>query len=355
MVSPTMIADRYEVIGNSLVGGMAAVLPCKDMVLDRQVAIKVMPGSAVRRRIRDELSALLKMRSKHVVQVYDVLRIGMDDLAIVQEFIDGKDLFDEALVPQTATEYLKLVWQVACGIADIHNLEVIHRDIKPNNMKIDPEGVVKIFDFGLARDEGPGASTVGFVGTPGFAAPELYANHAKFTAAVDTYAFGATALFLGLRDLPAELKQRPPVFSGVDYFADLPFKLADEVVEVLSTCLHPNQANRPLMQDVRNVLAKHLLHDRHKALAVFKGDAFYLDATRRSVSLRLPSMGEVEIHYDGFSFRIKSVSGDVFVNSRRVAVDDELPGACVVALGSPEQMSRRKYITFDVSHPEIVL
>lgn len=350
-----MIADRYEVIGDSLVGGMAAVWPCKDKVLKRQVAIKIMPGSADQRRIRDELGALLKMRSKHVVQVYDVLRIGTDDLAIVQEFIDGKDLFDETLTPKTTLEYLKLVWQIASGIADIHCLDVIHRDIKPNNMKLDPEGVIKIFDFGLARDEGLEASTVGFVGTHGFAAPELYANHAKFTAAVDTYAFGATVLFLGLRNIPPELKQRPPVFSGTDYFATAPFKLAHEVVEVLNSCLERDPSDRPLMQDVRNVLAKHLLHDRHKALAVFNGDAFYLDATRRSVSLRLPSMGEVEIRYDGFCFRAHSVTGDVFVNNRRVAEGDVLPGSCVVALGSPEQRNRRKYITFDLSHPGIVL
>lgn len=350
-----LIADRYQTAGSSLVGGMAAVLPCKDIILERQVAIKVMPGSADQRRIRDELGALLKMRSKHVVQVYDVLRIGKDDLAIVQEFIDGKDLFDETLAPKTATQYLKLVWQVASGIADIHCLDVIHRDIKPNNMKIDPEGVVKIFDFGLARDEGPGASTVGFVGTPGFAAPELYAHHATFTAMVDTYAFGVTALFLGLRDLPKELKQRPPVFSGVNYFAALPFALADEVVRALNSCVEFDPADRPLMRDVCNVLAKHLLHDRHKALVVFQGKASYLNAVHRSVKLSLLSVGEVEIYYDGFCFQVQSVNGDVFLNNRRVEVGDELPGACVVALGSPEKMNQRKYITFDLSHPEIVL
>ena len=350
-----LIADRYEIAGKSLVGGMAAVLPCTDTVLERPVAIKMMPGSADRRRIRDELGALLKMRSKHVVQVYDVLRIGKDDLAIVQEFIEGKDLFDKALAPADATQYLMLIWQIASGIADIHCLGVIHRDIKPNNMKIDPEGVVKIFDFGLARDEGPGASTVGFVGTPGFAAPELYEAHPKFTPAVDTYAFGATALFLGLQDLPPELKKRPPASSGTKYFATLPYKLADEVVDTLNSCLEHKAADRPLMQAVRDVLAKHLLHDRHKALVVFQGKVFYLDANRRSVSLRLPLMGEVEIRYDGFCFRVHSVNGDVFVNNRPVELGDILPGACVVTLGSPEQMNRRKYITFDLSHPEIVL
>lgn len=350
-----MIADRYEVTGGSLIGGMAAVLPCNDTILGRQVAIKIMPGFADRRRIRDELGALLKMRSKHVVQVYDVLEIGKDDLAIVQEFIDGNDLFDEGFAPSTPSEYLKMIWQIASGIADIHALNVIHRDIKPNNMKIDPEGVLKIFDFGLSRDEGPEAFTVGFVGTPGFAAPELYADHVKFTAAVDTYAFGATALYLGRRDLPAELKRKPPVFLVTDYFATLPFKLAEEVVNALNSCLEANPADRPQMRDVRNVLAKHLLHDRHRALVVFQEKSFYLDATRRTVNLRLPSMGEVEIRYDGFCFQIHSVSGSVFVNNRRVTVGDELPGACVVALGSPEQRNRRKYITFDLSHPEIVL
>ena len=350
-----MIADRYEVAGGALSGGMASVLPCTDTILERRVAIKVMPGSADKRRIRDELVALLKMRSKHVVQVYDILRIGKDDLAIVQEFVEGKDLFDSGLAPKTAIEYLKLVWQIASGIADIHGLGVIHRDIKPNNMKIDSEGVVKVFDFGLARDEGPRASTVGFVGTQGFAAPELYAHHAKFTAAVDTYAFGATALFLGLRDLPTEIKKQPPVPSGADYFAALPFKLADEVVRVLNLCLHPDQATRPQMRDVRDVLAKHLLHNRHKALIVFEGKASYLNAVNQSVRLSLPSIGEVHIRYDGFCFRAHSVTGDVFVNNRRFVVGDELPGACVVTLGSPELANQRKYITFDLSHPEIVL
>lgn len=350
-----LFANRYEVAGTPFVGGMAEVIPCIDSILERKVAIKIMPESADQRRIQDELSALLKMRSKHVVQVYDVLRHNENDLAIVQEFIEGKDLYDKDVMPQTSTEYLKLIWQLASGIADIHDLNIIHRDIKPNNMKIDPEGVLKVFDFGLARDEGLGASTVGFVGTPGFAAPELYAMNANFAASVDTYAFGATALFLGMRDLPPELKQRPPVILETDYFRLTQFKLEDEVVSILNACLNFAPELRPTMASVRNILAKHLLCDLHKALIVFEGQASYLDANRRSVALRLPAMGEVEIQYDGFNFQVHSLSGDVFVNNRRVVVGDCLPGACVVALGAAEQRNKRKYITFDLSHPEIVL
>ena len=349
-----MIANRYEVVGDSFVGGMSAVWPCNDIVLERKVAIKVMPGSAEKRRIRDELDALLKMRSNHVVQVYDVLNLN-NDLAIVQEFIEGKDLFDEGLAPKNKIEYLKLLWQIASGIADIHDIDVIHRDIKPNNMKIDPEGVVKIFDFGLARDEGLSAATLGFVGTPGFAAHELYSDHVTFTAAVDTYAFGATALFLGLRELPTDLTHRPPVLSGADYFSAVPFKLAEDLVSILNACLEKAPSNRPAMRDVGDLLTKHLLNNKHRALVVYDGKASYLDTTRPSVVLRLPSIGEVGIRYDGFDFLVDSVSGEVFINNSPVAAGEHLPGACVVALGAPERKAARKYITFDLSHPEIVL
>jgi serine/threonine-protein kinase len=349
-----MIADRYELVGASFVGGMAAVWPCHDTVLQRKVAIKVMPGSAEKRRIRDELGALLKMRSNHVVQVYDVLNLNKD-LAIVQEFIEGQDLFDASLAPKDKSEYMKLLWQIASGIADIHDVGVIHRDIKPNNMKIDPEGVVKIFDFGLARDEGPSAATLGFVGTPGFAAPELYSHHVTFTAAVDTYAFGATALFLGLRDLPRALTHRPPELTSADYFSTLPFKLSTDVIAILNACLEKAPPNRPAMREVSSLLAKHLLHNRHRALIVFDGKASYLDVTRPSVVLRLSSIGEVGIRYDGFNFVVDSVSGEVFINNAPVTAGNRLPGACVVALGSSERKAARRYITFDLSHPEIVL
>ena len=349
-----MIADRYKLVGESFVGGMAAVWQCHDIVLERKVAIKVMPDSAEKRRIRDELGALLKMRSNHVVQVYDILNLGKD-LAIVQEFIEGKDLFDVSLAPKDERQYMKLLWQVATGIADIHEVEVIHRDIKPNNMKVDPEGVLKIFDFGLARDVGPSAVTLGFVGTPGFAAPELYSHEVTFTAAVDTYAFGATALFLGLRDLPRDLKCYPPVLTSADYFSALPFKLGSEVITILNACLEKVPSNRPAMRDVSNLLAKHLLHNRHRALIVFDGNASYLDASRTSVVLRLASIGEVKINYDGFNFIVDSVSGEVFINNSPVTAGDILPGACVVTLGSPARKAARRYITFDLSHPEIVL
>ncbi|WP_207835570.1 serine/threonine-protein kinase [Pseudomonas sp. 43(2021)] len=349
-----LIADRYETAGVAHFGGMGKVLQCRDIVLERQVALKIMPGDASRRRINDEVGALFKMRSKNVVQLYDVLQVG-GELAIVQEYVSGADLFDDSTSPQSLSDYLKMLWQIASGLSDIHKLGVIHRDIKPNNMKVDSEGVLKIFDFGLARDEGDGAATMGFVGTHGFAAPELYGLQVRFTAAVDVFAFGATALFLGSRSLPDELLNKPPTRLNGNVFAKLKWGVSTIVAQILQDCLDVDPAKRPSMAQVRDVLAKYLLQDRHRALVVYNNTPSFLDSNNRSVVLNLPNIGFVEIHYDGFDFVVVATSGDVFINNMRVSVGFKLPGACVVALGAPEHRAKRRYITFDLSHPEIVL
>lgn len=345
---------RYKPISAPLTGGMGAVTPCQDTVLERNVAIKVIQDTVNRRRMLDELKALLKMRSKHVVQVFDVIHMG-DDLGIVQEFIEGADLFDLEMTPSSTIELYKVLWQIASGITDIHSVGVIHRDIKLNNMKIDSEGVVKIFDFGLARNDGPAASTVGFVGTRGFAAPELYAASAKFTKAVDTYAFGASALFLATKGLPPELMNQPPILSGASYFSSAPISIAPEIVAILDSCLAEIPENRPEMSTVRDLLARHVLFDRHQALLVFQGRPTYLNAKSRSVKLNLPNMGQIQIKYDGLDFRVAALAGDVYINNQRLAVGDALPGSCVISLGAPDQGMRRTHVTFDLSNPEIVL
>ncbi|QKV57946.1 MAG: protein kinase [Dechloromonas sp.] len=168
---------------------------CEDQHLQRKVAIKFLQDPATdMRRLLDELRALLLMRSKHVVQVLDIVPSGSELIGIVEEFIDGEDLWNSK-IPLSPTQFLKTLWQIACGIADIHAFGIIHRDIKPNNMKFDPEGIVKIFDFGLARDEAYSRNER-FCWHSGIRRPELY-SHSKvtFTNEVDVYAFGASAAF----------------------------------------------------------------------------------------------------------------------------------------------------------------
>lgn len=349
------LPDRYKVTGASLQGGMSSVLPCTDEVLERKVAIKVISSTTDQRRVLDEVGALLKLRSKHVVQIYDVLALAGQKLAIVQEFVEGSDLDLKRSPVTTADELYRQLWQVAAGIADIHAAGLIHRDIKPNNMKRDAEGVIKIFDFGLARSEGPDAKTKGFVGTQGFAAPELFRGAARFTQAVDTYAFGISALYFASGSLPPELRAMPPTPGESSYFAGLPHELAPEIIDVLDACLAFDPNDRPLMSEVRDLLARRLLSGKHQALVVYDGKSTYLNAQRPTVNLKVDGVGQASIKYDGLDFTVPSAEGEVFVNNQALAAGASLPGSCVIAFGAPERGGDRRYITVDVSHPEVVL
>ncbi|MBI6654964.1 serine/threonine protein kinase [Pseudomonas carnis] len=357
------LPERYKDSGGFSSGGMGTVIFCEDTVLERKVAVKIIKNRSDHRRMLDELAALMKIRSKHVVQVYDFLKIDGFGLGIVQEYIDGEDLFEVVASRRPDTQsFYKDIWQLASGIGDIHSVGIIHRDIKPNNVKVDPEGVMKIFDFGLARNDGADACTMGFIGTHGFAAPELYSHAAEFTSAVDVYAFGATALFLGAGDLPKELLKSYQRVDCTDFFSILPFYIAPEIIEVLSRCLHPKPELRPAIFEVRDKLARHILYDMHQALVVYKGQAKHLGAKQRTITLSLNergstnNVGAVNIDYDGLKFFVAKVSGEVFINNTPGGVGYELPGSCVVALGNAQRESyNRAFITFDLSHPEIVL
>jgi len=191
------IADRYEPTGATSAGGMGEIIECIDLHLQRRVIIKRLQADIEARRLLDEQRALAKVRSKHVVQLYDIVELTdrrKTEKAIVLEFIEGNNLGINSFKPDR--DYLKVLWQIAGGLKDIHAAGVIHRDIKPDNIRIDVEGVVKIIDFGLARST-VDAKTRSIIGTPIFMAPELWGDETiSFNASIDVYAFGATSLAL---------------------------------------------------------------------------------------------------------------------------------------------------------------
>lgn len=344
------LPKRYQPTGNFASGGFGDVIFCDDQHLGRRVAIKFIKDASENHRMLDELKALMLLRSKNVVQLYDIVLSDKDSIGIVQEYIDGKDLLNSPFPNASRENYIKTLWQIASGIADIHDANVIHRDIKPNNMKFDNEGIVKIFDFGLSRDEGSKAVTQGYKGTPLFSAPELFnIGEVRFTTAIDVYAFGVTAIVLS----GGKLFPFQPL--PTNFFATLPIALPDELVSLLTKCLDPDPANRPSMAVIRDRLCRYLLHDKHQALAVYNKQPKVLNSSTRVVSLKLPEIGEIKIEYDEVDFCVTFVDGEVFINNSSVKQGDTIPGSCVVTLGNKERGPNRKYITFDVSHPEVVL
>jgi serine/threonine-protein kinase len=289
------------------------------------------------------------------VQVYDLLSVA-GGRGIVQEFIEGNDLWGTESHATTPLELGKQLWQIAAGIDDIHKAGVIHRDIKPNNMKIDPESVIKIFDFGLARNEGINASTTGFVGTFGFAAPELFDANPQFTPAVDVYAFGASSFHMIAGGLPHHMvRPTRPVELPPSVLDQYHSGLSESILRIIEACMRVDPLARPTMSEVRSILAKELLRDRHRALLVHRGEPAHLHSGKRSVRANWDGVGSITIGYDGLNFIATVVEGDVYINYGVAVTGQHMPGSCVITLGAPSRRSSRMYVTFDVSHPEVVL
>ena len=352
--------DRYVPTGGSTKGGLGEVVFCTDRNLDRKVVIKY--GNQ-HHRLLDELAALQCIRSKHVVEVFDV--VGERDgtrTGIVEEYIEGEELSSRLGNIKSDGEFIQLLHQLASGLADIHAVGIVHRDIKPSNVLLDTDRILKIIDFNLARlvDD---AHTSGFVGTRGYAAPELYVGgHTTFDSKVDVYAMGVTALVLICgRSIPGWLRKRPPKpekwKADTGGFGTLAIDVDDDLVRLLNACLSDDPKLRPSVAEVRDRSGRVLLRGRHRAAFVMaNGDVFELHKGNPRVNLQHPSFGRLSIVYDGLDFRVAHVDGDIWANNIKVSTDTSLPDCCVIAFGGPERPAgQRSFVTMDVSHPEVVL
>jgi eukaryotic-like serine/threonine-protein kinase len=354
------LPPRYKPTGKSFNGGgMSQAIVCKDEHLERHVVIKWLQPGVDQGRLADEIAALSTIRSKHVVEIFDVIRNESGKIAgIVEDYLPGDDL-DKKLPIKDVHEFMRIAYAIACGISDVHECGHVHRDIKPNNTKFDVEGCLKLFDFGLSRPDDLDAWTIGTVGTPGYLAPELCVDDGEevcFSRAVDVYAFGATAVKMMLGKLPADLKKLPPVLpcSEADFGAH-PIGLPKEVSEVLKACLSANPNDRPAISEVRDVLALHLLRGKHRATLVMQSTVYHLDTNRPAVKISTGSLGVIQIGYDGLRFIVTDVSGIVTINNLPVTIGQKLRGAGIIIFGDPSLGWNRKYVSVDVSHPEVVL
>lgn len=344
---------RYFPEGTAAKGGFGEVQICDDAHLRRKVAIKSITNTAENDRLKDEIRALSQLRSKHVVQVYDLAHKKDDSIGIVMEYISGDDLFTSTIPQNSPTDCLKTLWQISSGLTDIHETGIIHRDIKPNNIKFDSESIIKIYDFGLSRSSDDNANTVGFRGTPGFAAPELYAHgKVNFTQAIDTYAFGATALYLATKALPQELLQQPPQPLPINSFVGSLLQAYPDVVGLLVRCLSQNTADRPSIEEVRDKIALSLLTGNHQGL-VISGHSTNIVNSQSSRARVKTMLGSFSISYDGSYFILGDINGEVFVNGMRVVSGEQLTGSCVIITGAVTAGMSRSFITFDLSNPEV--
>ena len=154
MVGETI--SHYRILDQIGAGGMGVVYKAYDQQLEREVALKLLPqgllaDEAARRRFRKEALALARLNHPNIATIFEFgTEEGLDFL--VTEYIPGITL-DTKLSsgPLDTEEVIRLGVQLATGLAEAHSQGLIHRDLKPGNLRVAPDGRLKILDFGLAE------------------------------------------------------------------------------------------------------------------------------------------------------------------------------------------------------------
>ncbi len=271
------INDRYEIIRTIGEGGMANVYLAKDIILDRNVAIKILRGDLagdekfVRRFQREALSAS-SLSHPNIVEMYDV---GEDagTYYIVMEYVEGMTL-KQLLKKKGAlslSEAIDIMLQITDGIKEAHDSYIIHRDLKPQNILIQENGEIKITDFGIAmalnstqltqtnsvmgsvhylppeQASGKGATIKSDIYSMGIMFYELLTGHVPFK--------GDNAVEIALKHMKSEIpsvrKENESIPQSVENIiikatAKNPknrYETAKEMHEDLLTCLNENRLN----------------------------------------------------------------------------------------------------------------
>ncbi len=208
--SGTEVASRYEIRGVLGHGGSAVVYDAWDRELKRPVALKVLRGDRMTeaglRRFRHEVAVARDAASPFLVRVFDIGQAG-ETVFLTMELVEGESLrhrIEEAGALPVA-EALRIGCEVLRALDVLHGLGIVHRDVKPGNILLDPGGSVKLADFGLARrwdgSETRATETDGVVGTAEYLSPEQ-ALGKELDSRTDLYSFGVVLFEMLAGDVP---------------------------------------------------------------------------------------------------------------------------------------------------------
>ncbi len=206
----------YKIIRRLGAGAMATVFLAKQLSLDRLVAIKVLPkkfSDNVKfiERFYKEGKAAAQLNHPNIVGAYDVGQAG-EHHYFVMEYVDGQTVFDLVAKHKRVDESqaIRIIKQTAKALQHAHEKGFIHRDIKPKNIMITKDGVVKLADLGLARAmtdmEAAKAEAGRAYGTPYYISPEQIRGEMKIGPAADIYGLGATFYHMVTGRVPFEGK-----------------------------------------------------------------------------------------------------------------------------------------------------
>ncbi|MBE7011650.1 MAG: Stk1 family PASTA domain-containing Ser/Thr kinase [Ruminococcaceae bacterium] len=262
----TVLAGRYEIVQEIGSGGMAIVYKAKCRILNRYVAIKVLrtdlkdDGEFVR-RFNIEAQAAASLTHSNIVSIYDVGTEG-DLHYIVMEYVEGitlKDYIDKNILLNWH-EAVGYAIQIACGLEQAHKNSIVHRDIKPHNIIMTHDGVLKITDFGIARASVQSTVTCEdtAIGSVHYVSPEQ-ARGGYVDERSDIYSLGIVLYEMLTGKVPFD--NESPVSIALMHLQTPPTP--------------PREHNISIPKDVEDIVLKAMskeLSGRYKTISDFKND-----------------------------------------------------------------------------------
>ena len=247
-----ILEDRYQLMAVLGQGGMGIVYQATDLMLERNVAVKVLSKTDStgdqRQRLLTEAKATAKLNHPNVVAIYDAGRVG-DIPYIVMELVEGVTLRE--IEAPTIDEVVSLAEDMCAALAHAHQNRIIHRDLKPENVMITARFQAKLMDFGLARISGSTKLTIDGVlsGTVDYLAPELITGKPASERS-DLYAFGVILYELTTGRPPFEADNlavllsnhlHAPVIPASAHNSTIPYGLDALILQLLEK----DPSNRP--------------------------------------------------------------------------------------------------------------
>ncbi|MBT2517122.1 serine/threonine-protein kinase [Streptomyces sp. ISL-90] len=289
---------RYELQSRIAIGGMGEVWQATDLVIGRQVAIKILkdeylgdPGFLERFRAEARHAALVNHEG--IANVFDY---GEEDGSayLVMELVPGEALSTilEREHVLSTDKVLDIVAQTAAALQAAHAAGLVHRDIKPGNLLITPDGRVKITDFGIARiaDQVPLTATGQVMGTVQYLSPEQASGHPA-SPTTDIYSLGIVAYeaLAGRRPFTGESQVAIAMAQINETPPDLPVTVSEPVRNLVYACIAKNPADRP----------QSAAHLARAAIALRRGDVqaaaaavpAVLGAGMTAATMLMPSQG----------------------------------------------------------------
>lgn len=340
-------------------GGYGVVEVWHDNMLDREVAIKWLGKPEAELELINEWQLLAQSLSRYVVQLYDLVLDEKGKLfGIVLEFIDGQAL-SEVPLPQNEDEtnrVLKLLYQFACGLADLHDISIIHRDVKPANAVVGGDGRLKIVDFGISSSEAV-VETQEVRGTAQFSSPEHWSKikPVVLTAKTDVYCFGLVCWAVLSGKLPVVGPAGSPDIHHFPVVSlNTVFAVPGRLGPVIDSCLAWSADDRPSMKEVAAAIRAELIKGQHVATVAVSSGVVEINAADPKKGVRT-GVGNLQMIYDGYEFKIAGVEGEVFVNNVDAAVGGILSEGCLIMFGSVGRGRDRAYSPFRQFSPEVVI